>query len=116
MVDGRVRPPRSWTDDDLREAVRESVSLAGVQRRLGYSPSGGMHRFLSGYIQKLKLDTNHFTGQAWAAGRSPVGAFKARPLDEILVRDSTYVSSARLRRRLVRAWVEVGAVRAMRNR
>ena len=60
LVDGRVRPFRSWSDDDLREAVKASVSVAGVQRRLGYEPSGGIHRFIVGHIRRLELDTGHF--------------------------------------------------------
>src|SRR4051812_47551750 len=66
MVDGRVRRPRSWSDEALRRAVIESCSIAEVMRRLGYRPSGGMHRFVSAHIRRLNLDTSHFTGQAWA--------------------------------------------------
>ena len=102
MIDGRVRPPRAWTDDDLRDAVRESVSIAGLLRRLGYQPSGGMHRFIKAHIRRLELDTSHFTGQSWAKGRRLSTGFRARPLDEILVANSTYSSSGGLRRRLIR--------------
>src|SRR4051794_37763232 len=69
MVEGRPRARRSWTDDDLRQAVRESSSMAAVMRRLGYQPSGGMHRFISAHVRRLELDTSHFTGQSWAKGR-----------------------------------------------
>ncbi len=100
---GRVRPPRRWTDDDLREAVATSISLAQVQRRLGYPPSGGMHRYLSSQVRLLQIDTSHFTGQAWARGRTTTGGFRPRPLEEILVAGSTYVSTAALRRRLIAA-------------
>lgn len=102
MVDGRVRRPRAWSDDDLRDAVEQSVSIAGVLRRLGYEPSGGMHRFISGHIRRLELDTSHFTGQSWAKGRRLSTGFTARPLVEILVANSTYTSSGGLRRRLIR--------------
>lgn len=101
-VAGRPAPRRSWTDADLRAAVEESDSLAAVLRRLGYAPSGGMHRYMSMQIRRLGLTTTHFRGQGWARGRKRPGTgFRRTPLAEVLVANSTYVSSARLRRRLV---------------
>ena len=102
-VDGLVRPLRSWTDDELREAVRGNTTLAGVQRALGFSPSGGMHRSLRRHIRLLGLDTTHFTGRGWARGRPGANGFRPRPLAEILVAGSDYLDRARLRRRLVAA-------------
>lgn len=108
VVDGRVRRTRAWSDDDLRDAVRASVSLAEVQRRLGYQPSGGMHRFVSGYIRRLEINTDHFLGQGWSRGKQPRFGFKAVPLAEILVANSRYLNSARLRSRLIRAGLKQG--------
>jgi len=93
---------RAWTDDDLEHAVRVSESIAGVLRTLGYQPSGGMHRYISAHIRRLALDTSHFTGQAWARGKTLPPSPRARPLGEILVANSIY-SSGHLRRRLIRA-------------
>jgi len=95
------RPSRSWTDDELRTAVRTNVTISGVLRSLGYSPSGGMHRYISTRIHQLDLDTSHFVGRAWARGRRVSGAPR-RPLDEILVANSPYLSTGSLRRRLIR--------------
>jgi len=91
---------RSWSDDDLAEAVRASASVSEVSRRLGYRTSGGVHRFITHHMRRLGLDTSHFTGQAWARGLTFTGR-RARPLAEILVEHSTYVSTGGLRRRLV---------------
>ncbi|OLL76143.1 hypothetical protein Ae168Ps1_4548c [Pseudonocardia sp. Ae168_Ps1] len=96
-----ARRRHHWTDAQLAEAVRASVSFAEVLRRLGYAPSGGMHRFIRSHISSRGLDTSHFTGQAWAEGRRFPLQRRARPLTEILVRGSTYYSSAALRRRLI---------------
>lgn len=107
VVEGRVRVRRSWSDDDLRAAVLASTSVAEVQRRLGFTPSGGMHRSIRSHILRLGLSTEHFRGQSWARGRPPTQGFVPRPLSEVLVRDSTYVNSARLRRRLIRAGLKI---------
>lgn len=102
VVAGRPRPIRSWTDADLITAVRESESLAAVMRRLGYTPSGGMHRYMRAQIRRLGLNTDHFRGQGWAKGRKRPGTgFRSVPLTDVLVADSFYVNNSRLRRRLV---------------
>jgi HNH endonuclease len=101
VVDGRIRPTRRrWTDEQLRVAVSESVSIAQVLRQLGYEPNGGTHRFIKGHIRRLGLNTDHFTGQGWSRGLRGVSGFKPRPLDQILVANSQ-MNSANLRRRLI---------------
>jgi hypothetical protein len=94
---------RAWSDDDLRQAVLQSSSRAEVQRRLGYRPSGGIHRLINGHIKRLGLDTSHFTGQSWMKGRRRPRNQILRSLESILVADSGYRSSGKLRERLVRA-------------
>jgi hypothetical protein len=101
VVDGRVRAARSWTDEQLCDVVRDSRSIAEVLRRLGYQPNGGMHRYIKAHMGRLGLNTEHFGGQGWAAGTRTGRGFKRRPLTEILVANSTYMSSGGLRRRLI---------------
>lgn len=101
LVDGRVRVPRSWTDEKFVEVVRESRSVGEVQRRLGYNPSGGMHRFVRAHINRLGLSTDHFSGQGWARGQTNTRGFRPRPLGEVLVANST-ANSAYIRRRLIK--------------
>jgi hypothetical protein len=97
----RRRGPRrgSWTDDDLRAVVPQARGVSDVLRRLGYQPSGGMHRFVSQKIKNLGLDTSHFVGQGWNKGGSHT--FSRVPLAEILVENSTYTNNSRLRQRLI---------------
>jgi hypothetical protein len=90
---------RRWTDEQLASAVRESTSWSEVARRLGYEPSGGIHRYLKSHIVKRELDTSHFRGQGWAKGWRFPGR-RARPLDEVLVERATY-GTHELRRRLI---------------
>ena len=98
----QTAPRRSWTDNDLRIAVAASTTHAEVQRRLGYSPSGGIHRFVKAHMARLQLDTSHFVGQAWMRGqvKSPVRA--RAELDSLLVNGSM-LQSASLRVRLIKA-------------
>jgi hypothetical protein len=56
-------------------------------RRLGYQPSGGIHRLLAGHIKRLGLGSTHFTGQSWARGRTFEGR-NVLPLSKILVINS----------------------------
>lgn len=93
------RPRRTWTDAQLTEIVRTETTLSGVLRKLGYTPNGGMHRFISGRIRLLGLDTSHFTGKSWARGRT-TAVRPAAPLSEVLVENSTY-NTSRLRTRLI---------------
>ncbi|MEJ8278632.1 HNH endonuclease signature motif containing protein [Pseudonocardia spirodelae] len=99
---GAQRRRNHWTDEDLAAAVRDSESVSAVLRRLGYAPSGGMHRLLLGHIRRLGLDTAHFRGRAWSRGR-PTATRTVRPLSEVLVRDSPMRNTGHLRKRLVSA-------------
>lgn len=96
----RPRRRRTWTDDDLREAVANSRSTSAVLRTFGYDPSGGMHRYIKRAIQELELDTSHFVGQGWNKGQAHKGGSR-RPLAEILVTNSSYGCSSTLRQRLI---------------
>jgi hypothetical protein len=58
-----------------------------------------MHRFIRQKIVTLGIDTSHFVGQGWLKGSRH--SYTKVPLEEILVENSTYTSSASLRRRLV---------------
>lgn len=89
------------TDDDLREAVRSSESLAEVLRKLGLRAAGGNYDLLKRRIDALNLDTSHFNGKAWLRGKKNPFV-NERSLEEILVQDSTYVSTQNLKTRLIR--------------
>lgn len=88
---------RTWTDDDLTQAVKGNKTIAGVLRALGLSTSPGHYRTLHTHIRRLKLDTRHFKGKGH--GTSNPG----RPLEEILVENSTYMKSSHLRSRVLKA-------------
>ncbi|GEL22507.1 hypothetical protein PSU4_14610 [Pseudonocardia sulfidoxydans NBRC 16205] len=100
--EGSPRTGRRYTDDQLRDAVRDSATMHDVLRALGYNVSGGMFRSVSAHIRLLDLDTSHFTGQRWARGRKLPGRPRY-PLEAILVPNSPYSNVGHLRRRLIQA-------------
>lgn len=92
---------RTWSDADLARAVAGSCSLAGVHRRLGLKIGGGTYPMLKARIRELGLDMSHFTGQGWnKGGRVPNSV--PMPLEKILVKDSTYRNTHKLRLRLIK--------------
>jgi len=102
-----ARSRRRYSESQFREAVRESRSVAEALRKLGLSPhgGGGYESFYS-YCEETGTDWSHFKGQGWLRGGScSWSQFKARPLEEILVEDSTYLSTANLKRRLIKEGV-----------
>lgn len=89
------------TDDEFRLAVAESLSVRQVLGRIGLVPAGGNYKTVHARIARLGLDTSHFTGAAWNQG----GRFRmlSQPFswENILVENSTYTSTYRLRNRLI---------------
>jgi hypothetical protein len=80
---------RKWTDNQLREAVASSLSIAQVLQHLDLAIAGGSYRIIKTHIERLNLDTSHFSGQS---GLNRFGKSKNRTIDEILVLGSPYTS------------------------
>ncbi len=85
-----------FTEEDLREAVTVSLSLTETLRNLGYCHTGGNPSTIKKYIAKWGIDTSHFNPDFF---RHRGLRTAPRPLDEVLVKRSTY-SRANLKRRL----------------
>lgn len=91
---------RTWTDEELKDAIRSSFSIRKVLIILGLKPIGGNYKTFYKYVDELDIDISHFTGKVWNKGigytvKTP------KPLEEILVEFSNY-SSSKLRQRLVK--------------
>lgn len=89
---------RNYSVDEVRKAVMDNHSVAGVLRSLSLKPVGGNYRTIKNIIAKNAIDISHFTGQGWNVG------LKFRPKAEvtdesIFVRHSDYKCSWRLRER-----------------
>ena len=89
---------QKYSEEDVRNAVADNVSIAGVLRQLGLRPVGGNYRTVNQLVKSLQLDTSHFTGQGWNVGLK----FKPKITisdDTVFVKDSQYRCSWRLRER-----------------
>jgi hypothetical protein len=95
----RMRRPR-FTPKQLADAVAASRTAAETLRRLGLRPAGGNFGTLKKYTRRWRIDTSHFDPNAGKHAPGP-----RKPLDEILVEDSTYSRGA-LKRRLYDAGIK----------
>lgn len=91
---------QKWDPNKLPEAVIANKSIAGVLKSLGMEISGGNRDTVKRYIARMGLDISHFTGQGHRKG-SEQPVFERSALDEILVEDSTYTNTHRLKLRLI---------------
>ncbi len=88
---------RKYSEKQLREAVKNSFSLAQTLKRLGVVPCGGNYQVLKKAISYFKLDISHFTGKLWNKGKK-VGARK--PLKKYL-NNEIRITSYKLKKRLI---------------
>lgn len=89
---------RSWTDEQLRQHVKSSVSVREVISKLGLVPAGGNYVQVTRRIEELGLNKSHFTGSMWNKGRTY--HTKLRPtIESLLVRNGS-VQSFKLKKRL----------------
>ena len=92
---------RSWTIEQLKEAIKSSLSYRRVLIKLNLRPTGGNYDQLKKYIAQYSIDITHFTGMAWNKGMRGIGK-PQRKFSEILVVNS-YFQSYKLKLRLIAA-------------
>lgn len=97
----RMPSRRSWTDDELVEAVKASASVREVIKKLGLIPAGGNYVQVKAGILRLKLKSSHFKGQGWNKGKTYHTSTRST-LEFLLVKGSS-VQSYKLKKRLYEA-------------
>ena len=97
MFVGRAFRP-AYTQAQLREVIAESLSWAECLRKLGLRAAGGNFKTIQRHARVWGISTEHFDPGA-ARNRVLREANPTRPLDQILVENSTY-HRANLKRRL----------------
>lgn len=60
---------RNYTDDDIIKYAKEVFSLAGLLKKLDLKPVGGNYANMKRNLQRLNIDTSHWTAQGWNAGK-----------------------------------------------
>jgi hypothetical protein len=96
---------RSWTDEQLIEAVKVSRSNRQVLLALRLIPAGGNYEQIKRRIRELELPIEHFTGKGWNVGID-YQPRPQRPLEELLVIGGTS-QSHKLKQRLFREGVKL---------
>ena len=92
---------RSWSVEQLKNAVKNSLSYRQVLAKLGLREAGGNYEQIKKYIREYKLDIKHFKGRGWNAGLRGIGKPRI-PLEQIL-NEGTYFQSFKLKKRLFSA-------------
>lgn len=91
---------RRYTDNQLIHAVETSVTKAEILSKLNLKPNGGNYNCLDAHIARLNLNTSHILGRAvqrvYRGGGTPKKSY-----NEILIKESLYTNSGRLKKRLV---------------
>ena len=87
------------TKTDYENAAKTSQSIAGMCRDFGLKPCGGNYKIIHKAIKEYDLDISHFTGLGWNSGLK-FKPFEEKPIDKILVANSSY-QSFKLKRRLL---------------
>ena len=59
---------RKYSEQQLREAIKNSSSLAQTLKKVGVAPYGGNYQVLKKAIDHFRLDISHFSGQTWNRG------------------------------------------------
>jgi hypothetical protein len=83
-----IRP--RFTEEQLREAVAESLSFAETLRRLGYCHSGANPQTVKKYVRDWRISTDHFDPEAGRRRALEINGRSAIPLDQVLVEGSSY--------------------------
>ena len=89
-----------YNKEDLEKLVNESLSIAQVCRKLNIKPHGGNYKTLKNKFKLWEIDTSHFTGAAWNQGDRFRPFCKKYNLEDVLIKNSPYLSTNSLKHRL----------------
>jgi len=92
---------KSWSEKQLRQAVKESFSVRQVLSKLRLKEAGGNYSQIKKYLAEYKIGISHFRGQNWNKGLSGIGQPRFS-LQQILRLGSNF-QSHKLKKRLFAA-------------
>ena len=80
-----MRKYRRFSEGELEDAARKSLSISGMMRMLGYTKiAGGTHYHIKKKLARLGVDTSHFLGQGASSGDRHRGGYPKQSHLEIL--------------------------------
>ena len=96
----KVRKTYSYTDEEFKKAVKESLSIRQVFSKLNLVLDGGAnYQTFHKKVKELNVDTSHFTGKNLTGRKLPQ---RRLPIEEYLKKD-TPTSSHKLKKYLIDA-------------
>jgi len=100
---------RTWTDEQLTEIVKSSISIAEVTLKLGLVIAGGSAALIKNHIKRLQLDISHFHRKQCCSDESlkQLHLKQTFPIESILIKNSTYKHTSTLRLRLIKEGLKV---------
>jgi len=87
-----------YTLEQLKAGIKKSTSIRQVLIKLNVAPYGGNYDVLRKAISHFKLDTSHFTGQAWNKGKT----LSPKVSIEKYLSNETPIQSFKLKKRLLK--------------
>lgn len=84
------------TDEQVKQAVLESISFSETMRKLGMTPRGASYQWFRSRVRKLGLDFSHFRGKA--AGGITTAIKRKLHWKEVLVENKFVRDGTRLRK------------------
>lgn len=88
---------RTWTDEQFSQAVANNTSFTSSMQALGLHPS---HSYRS-HIKRLGLSTSHWKRGSFSDTTNR--RFQEIPIEDILIKDSTFTNNTRLRYRVLKS-------------
>ncbi len=95
-----------YTKEVLQRAVSQSSTWAAVCDLFGIKSSSGTQSYLIKRAQEFGIETTHFKGRGWAAGKSAAryGRFRgSKPIEEYLILNGPKISNEKLKWLLIKA-------------
>lgn len=89
------------SDAEFINAVKSSQSVAEALRIMGLPTHGSFYKFFKIRVEKLELDTAHFTGQAYLKGKTHNWSTSKISLEDILIENSTRVFRDSFKKRIL---------------
>ena len=91
-----------YTKEEFEKIIKESLSYRQVFSKMDIVAAGGNYKTVQSKVKEWEIDVSHFTGKAWNVGKQYKPFGKKANLEDILIKDSLYKNSNKLRQRLLK--------------